>query len=101
MQTPSWSELAFRCQAVLGGAEATEELDHQNSRGEKLRARRLQLQGEIEELRRRLAGLEDDVDKVDEDLEEAAEGIGEAEEVLAEAQEELTAARRDLGRLEG
>ena len=88
-------------EAVLGVAEATEELDHQNSRVEKLRARRLQLQGEIEELRRRLAGLEDDVDKVDEDLEEAAEGIGEAEEVLAEAQEELTAARRDLGRLEG
>jgi len=87
-------------EAVLGVAEATEELDHQNSRAEKLRARRLQLQGEIEELQRRLAGIEDDVDRVDEDLEEAAEGIEEAEEVLAEAQGQLDVARKDLARLE-
>ena len=87
-------------EAVLGVAEATEELDHQNSRVSTLKARRLQLQGEIEELQRRLAGLEDDVDQVDEDLEEAAEGVGEAEELVAEAEGELAAARKDLARLE-
>lgn len=87
-------------EAVLGVAEATEEVDHQNSRVSTLKARRLQLQGEIEELQRRLAGLEDNVDQVDEDLEEAADGIGEATEVLAEAEAELTAARKDLARLE-
>ena len=38
---------------------------------EELNARRLQLQGEADELRRRLAAIEDDVDQVDEDLEEA------------------------------
>jgi hypothetical protein len=88
-------------EAVLGVAEAQEELDHQNSRVKKLHARRLQLQGEIEELKRTLAGLEDDVDKVDEDLEETAEGLEDAEDVLAEASAELTAARRELSRLEG
>ena len=38
---------------------------------EELNARRLQLQGDADELRRRLAAIEDDVDQVDEDLEEA------------------------------
>src|SRR5205085_10766249 len=58
-------------EALAARAVAQEELDHQNSRVSTLNARRLQLQGEIEELQRRLAGLEDDVDRVDEELEEA------------------------------
>ena len=40
---------------------------------ESLNARRLQLQGEADELRRRLAAIEDDVDQVDDELEEAEE----------------------------
>lgn len=86
--------------AITALAEATEELDHQNARVETLRARRLQLQGEIEELQRRLAGLEDDVDQVDEELEETAEALDEANEVVADAEEALAAARRDLAKLE-
>jgi DNA repair exonuclease SbcCD ATPase subunit len=61
-----------------------------------LRARRLQLQGEIDELRRRLATLEDDVDGVDEDLEEAEGAREDAEVVLEEAESELVAAQRAL-----
>ena len=87
--------------AVLEVARAQEELDHQSSRVSTLRARRLQLQGEIEELQRRLAAIEDDVDKVDEQLEESADGVEEAEDALAEAEDVLAAARRDLAKLEG
>ena len=50
-----------------------------------LHARRLQLQGEADELRRRLAAIEDDVDQVDEELEEAADARDDAQAVLAEA----------------
>jgi hypothetical protein len=65
----------------------------------KLRARRLQLQGEIDELRRRLSGLEDDVDAVDEELEET-EGLREdAAAALEDAQAELTAAQQALDAL--
>ena len=52
---------------------------------EELNARRLQLQGEADELRRRLAAIEDDVDQVDEDLEEAEETRDDARVVLDEA----------------
>ena len=45
---------------------------------ETLNARRLQLQGEADELRRRLAAIEDEVDEVDEDLEEAEDTRDEA-----------------------
>jgi len=86
--------------AITALAEATEELDHQHARVETLRARRLQLQGEIEELQRRLAGLEEDVDQVDEELEETAEALDEATEVVAEAEGALAAARKDLAKLE-
>lgn len=88
-------------EAELLVAEAREELDTVNAGVEKLRARRLQLQGELEELRRRLAGLEDDVDQVDEDLEDADEGRLEASSALEDAEAGLKAARRDLERLGG
>jgi hypothetical protein len=86
--------------AVASLAQAREELDHQTSRVSTLKARRLQLQGEIEELQRRQAAIEDDVDQVDEDLEEAVDGIEEAEDGLAEAEKVLAAARKDLAKLE-
>lgn len=87
--------------AVAAVAAAQEEADHQTARLGTLRARRLQLQGEIEELQRRLAAIEDDVDRLDEDLDEAAEALDEAEEVLAEEKQLLEVARKDLVRLEG
>ena len=88
-------------EAVTEVAQAREELDHQNARVSTLKARRLQLQGEIEELQRRQAAIEDQVDQVDEELEETADGVEEAEDVLAEAEEALAAARKALAKLEG
>ena len=88
-------------EAVTEVAQAREELDHQNARVSTLKARRLQLQGEIEELQRRQAAIEDQVDQVDEELEESADGVEEAEDVLAEAEEALAAARKALAKLEG
>jgi peptidoglycan hydrolase CwlO-like protein len=66
---------------------------------ESLNARRLQLQGEAEELRRRLAVIEDDVDQVDDDLEEAEEARDEARSVLREAQHARVSAEKALARL--
>ena len=53
---------------------------------ESLNARRLQLQGEADELRRKLAAIEDDVDQVDDELEEAEEARETAHSILEEAQ---------------
>jgi hypothetical protein len=88
-------------EAVLGVAEANEELDHVRARGEKLQARRLQLQGEIDELRRRLAGLEEDVDTLDEEIEEADDAAEEAASVLEAAEENLAEAKAELAKLTG
>jgi chromosome segregation ATPase len=88
-------------EAIATVAGAQEELQHQNARVSTLNARRLQLLGEVEELQRRLAGLENDVDLLDEELEEAAESVEEAEEELAEAQENLAVARKELDKLGG
>jgi DNA repair exonuclease SbcCD ATPase subunit len=87
-------------EAVLGVAEATEELEHVTAAAEKLQARRLQFQGEIDELRRRLAGLEDDVERLDEDVEEAEEAIGEAKAGLEDAERALRSAQAELAKLE-
>jgi hypothetical protein len=54
---------------------------------ETLNARRLQLQGDADELRRRIAAIEDEVEEVDDELEEA-------EEVRDDATQDLTALRR-------
>jgi septal ring factor EnvC (AmiA/AmiB activator) len=76
--------------------EAREELAQVEETVKDLHARRLQLQGEIDELRRRLAGLEDDVDTVDEELEESEGLREEAQAGLEEAQAGLAAARQAL-----
>jgi chromosome segregation ATPase len=88
---------------VDGAAEAVEEaraeLEEVDRSIGDLKARRLQLQGEIDELRRRLAALEDEVDSVDEDLEDAEGARDDAAVVLEEAESELAAARADLAKL--
>jgi len=81
--------------------EARAELTSVEENVKMLHARRLQLQGEIDELRRRLAGLEDDVDGVDEDLEEAESAREDAAAVLEESEDELAAARKALDELGG
>jgi hypothetical protein len=68
---------------------------------EELNARRLQLQGEADELRRRLAAIEDDVDQVDEDLEEAEETRDDAQGALTEARRAQASAEEDVVRLRG
>ena len=68
---------------------------------ESLNARRLQLQGEADELRRRLAAIEDDVDQVDDDLEEAEETREDAAGVLAEARRAPETAEAGVTRLRG
>lgn len=83
-------------EAARAVSEARSELESVDSTVRTLNARRLQLQGEIDELRRRLAGLEDEVDGVDEDLEEAEGARDDAAAVLAEAEGELAEARQVL-----
>ncbi len=79
--------------------EAEEELAEVEQSAEALNARRLQLQGEADELRRRLAGIEDDVDQVDEELEEVGEALAEARDVLEDARRGQAAAEKALARL--
>jgi vacuolar-type H+-ATPase subunit I/STV1 len=79
--------------------EAEQELGEVEQLMESLNARRLQRQGEAEELRRRLAAIEDDVDQVDEELEEAEEARADARRVLEEARQGQTAAEKALARL--
>jgi hypothetical protein len=86
-------------EATLEAATAREQLEHATAAGEKLQARRLQLQGEIDELRRRLAGLEDDVEALDEDIEAADEAIDEAAGDLADAEQLVTDAQTALAKL--
>jgi hypothetical protein len=83
-------------EATLAVTEAREELEQVEENVRTLRARRLQLQGEIDELRRKLAALEDDVDGVDEDLEEADGAREDAAGVLEGAEAQLASARKDL-----
>jgi hypothetical protein len=80
-------------------AEAEEELAEVDQAIESLNARRLQLQGEADELRRRLAAIEDDVDQVDDELEEAQEGRAEALAALEEFRRAQTRAEQALARL--
>jgi vacuolar-type H+-ATPase subunit I/STV1 len=80
-------------------AEAEHELAEVDESVESLNARRLQLQGEADELRRRLAAIEDDVDQVDDELEEACEARDAARGVLEEARRTQTRAEEALARL--
>ncbi len=97
--------------ARLAGAEdALEEAADQVAAAEKdvaevdesiesLNARRLQLQGEADELRRKIAAIEDDVDGVDDELEEAEEARETAKLVLEEARRAHATAEKELERL--
>ena len=60
---------------------------------EKLRARTLQLQSEIDELRSKIATLESEAEEVDDELEEAEAVRAEAEEAVTEARDEVESAR--------
>jgi hypothetical protein len=77
-------------------AEAEAELAEAGRGVDDLNARRLQLQGEAEELRRRLAAIEDEVDEVDDELEEATEAREDAEAVLREAESVHSSAQAHL-----
>ena len=80
-------------------AEAEAELAEVEQSVESLNARRLQLQGEADELRRRLAAIDEDVDQVDDDLEEAEEAREDARVVLEEARRTRAEAEQALARL--
>jgi hypothetical protein len=60
---------------------------------EKLQARTLQVQSEIDELRSQIAALEDTLEEVDDELAEAEAAQAEVEEAVSEAQSEVDAAR--------
>ncbi len=82
-------------------AEAEQELAEVDQSVEALNARRLQLQGEADELRRRLAAIENDVDQVDDELEEAGDARDDARGVLEEARRAHARAEKELARLVG
>ncbi|MCW2735928.1 hypothetical protein [Nocardioides sp.] len=84
--------------SVLGEAEK----EHRSTRRatEKLRAKTLQLQAEIDELRSRIAVLEAEVDEVDDELGEAEAVQAEAEEAVEEAQAEVDAAKAARDKLQ-
>lgn len=86
-------------EAVHELAAATEELEHRRATAQRLQARRLQLHGEIDECRRRLAALEDDVEALDEEIGEAATADTEAAAAETAARAALTAAQKELDRL--
>ncbi|WP_210648536.1 hypothetical protein [Nocardioides sp. SYSU D00065] len=77
------------------------EKEHRASRRavEKLQARTLQIQSEIDELRSQIAALEDTLEEVDDELGEAEAAQAEAEEAVSEAQAEVEAAREARERL--
>lgn len=80
-------------------ATAERDLERIEHALENLHARRLQLQGEADELRRRLAGIETAVDEVDDDLEEAAAAREEAVGAVGETRSARERARAALERL--
>ncbi|RNL79761.1 hypothetical protein [Nocardioides marmorisolisilvae] len=87
-------------EATLARAAAELAVEEVAARIERDQARRLQLAGEIDELRRRIAVLEDEIDGVDDDLEEAESAQEEArlelEDAVAEHQD-AEQALSDLG----
>lgn len=84
------AELASAREALAAAASAVEQLE----------ARGLQVQGEIDELRRRLAELEARADEVDEELEQAEDARADAESEVADAQRLRDEAAAALARLE-
>jgi chromosome segregation ATPase len=97
--------VAYRMLGSLAEADdavtaAAEELAVAGRAVEELQARSLQLQSEIDELKRRLAGLESDAEETDDELAEAEEAHGEAEQSHAQAVRERDAARKALDSLD-
>lgn len=82
-------------EAELALREAQTDLDEISGSVAELDARRLQLAGEIDETKRKLAALEVDLDEVEDDLED-----GEAARAEAQETEAATAARVDKARAE-
>jgi hypothetical protein len=80
-------------------AAAAGELATARQAREELQARGLQLQSEIDELKRRLAGLETEAEETDDELAEAEDTHGEAEAVHAHAVRDRDAARATLDAL--
>ncbi len=80
---------------------AETEKEHRAARRsvEKLQARTLQIQSEIDELRSRVAALEGSLEEVDDELGEAEAVQAEAEEAVDEAKVEVDAARAARDRL--
>lgn len=66
---------------------------------EKLQARTLQVQSEVDELRSRIAALESTLEEVDDELGDAESVQAEAEEAVEEARSEVDAAREARDRL--
>ena len=81
-------------------ASAREVLESAAARVGELEARGLQVQGEIDELRRRLADLEEQAEEVDDELEEAEDARTEAESTVAEATRERDDAAAAEARLQ-
>lgn len=92
-------ERVAEARGVLGDAEK----EHRSARRatEKVRARTLQLQAEIDELRSRIAALESEAEEVDEELAEAEAVQAGTREAVEEAQAEVDAARAARERLKG
>jgi hypothetical protein len=80
-------------------AAAAGELATAQQAVEELQARSLQLQSEIDELKRRLAGVETDAEETDDELTEAEEAHGEAAAAHTHAVRERDAARQTLDTL--
>jgi len=78
-----------------------QEKEHRAARRsvEKLQARTLQVQSEIDELRSQVAALEDTLEEVDDELGEAEAAQAELEEAVEEARAEVEAAREARERL--
>lgn len=87
-------------EATIARAAAEEKAEHLARVLERLQARELQLGGEIDELRRRLAALEEQADAVDEEREEAQRAHGDAVRTLAEAVREYDEAEGELAEFE-
>jgi len=90
-------ERVAEARAVLKEAEK----EHRAARRsvEKLQARTLQLQAELDELRSRVAAQEDALEEVDDELGEAEAARTEAEEAVDEAKAEVEAAREARERI--
>jgi hypothetical protein len=82
---------------VLGGAQ--EAYDESVAEVENLEARSMQVQAEIDELKRRLAGLEETYEGIDDELGDAEDARAETQAALRTATKDRDAAAKALDRL--